>query len=93
MADLLSDAEIAEGLPAGWNHEGDEIARTFEFEDYLSGIDFVAEAGEIAEEEWHHPEMIVRYAEVEVRFTTHDAGGVTGNDLELAALFNDAYEG
>ena len=45
----------------------------------------------IAEEEFHHPEITLRYDEVEVRLTTHDAGGVTKKDLRLADLFDDEY--
>ena len=89
MADLLDDDEIEERLPRGWEREGDEIVRTFEFDDYLEGISFVEQVGELAEEEFHHPEIIVGYEEVEVRFTTHDAGGITDNDIEMAELVNE----
>jgi len=84
MADLLSDEEIEDGLPAGWDREGDEIVRTFEFDEYLDGIGFAAAAGGLAEDAWHHPEMTVGWCEVTVRLTTHDAGGITENDLALA---------
>ena len=47
--------------------------------------------GEIAEDAFHHPEIILRYAEVEVQLTTHDAGGITENDTDLAARFDEAY--
>jgi 4a-hydroxytetrahydrobiopterin dehydratase len=92
MADLLTDAEIADGLPAAWERDGDEIVRTFEFDSYLDGVGFAAGAGGIAEDAWHHPEMTIRWGEVEVRFTTHDAGGITEKDLALAARLDDVYE-
>jgi 4a-hydroxytetrahydrobiopterin dehydratase len=92
MADLLSDEEIEDGLSAGWDREGDEIVRTFEFEEYLDGIGFAAAAGGLAEDAWHHPEMTMGWCEVTVRLTTHDAGGITGNDLDLADRLNDIYE-
>ena len=92
MSDLLSDAAIAEGLPAGWEREGDEVVRTFEFDGYLDGIGFAAGVGGVAEDAWHHPELIVTWGEVEVRFTTHDAGGITEAALEMAARVNDLYE-
>jgi len=91
MADLLSDEEIEDGLPAGWDREGDEIVRTFEFDEYLDGIGFAAAAGGLAEDAWHHPEMTVGWCEVTVRLTTHDAGGITDNDLDLADRLNDIY--
>ncbi|CQH59885.1 probable pterin-4-alpha-carbinolamine dehydratase [Halobacterium hubeiense] len=84
MAELLSDDEVEERVPEGWEREGDEIVRTYEFDDYLKGVAFASEVGELAEEQFHHPEIRIRYEEVEVRFTSHEAGGITTQDVELA---------
>jgi len=92
MAELLSDDEISEQLPDGWDREGDEIVRVYEFDDYLGASGFLAAAAGVAEDAWHHPEMTVRWGECEVRLTTHDAGGITGNDLDLAERLNGIYE-
>ena len=92
MSDLLSDSEIEAQLPDGWTRDGDEIVRQFEFDAYLDAIGFAAGAGGIAEDAWHHPEMILNWGEVEVRFTTHDAGGITQKDIDLAERFNGVYE-
>jgi len=89
MSDLLSDEEIEARLPDGWTRDGDEIVRTFEFESYLEGVGFAAGAGGLAEEAFHHPELTVGWREVEVRLTTHDAGGITANDTDLAERFNE----
>ncbi|WP_327051061.1 4a-hydroxytetrahydrobiopterin dehydratase [Halomicrococcus gelatinilyticus] len=89
MADLLSNEEIDDRLPADWERDGDEIVRVYEFDDYLEGVAFASEVGEIADEEFHHPEMVVRYDEVEVRLTSHEAGGITDRDVELAERFDD----
>lgn len=89
MAELLDDEEIQSRLPEGWEQDGEEITRTFEFDDYLAGIDFAREVGEIAEEEFHHPEMVVGYEEVEVRFTSHEEGGITDQDIEMAERVTD----
>lgn len=89
MAELLDDEEIQSRLPEGWERDGEEITRTFEFDDYLQGIEFAREVGELAEEEFHHPEMIVGYEEVEVRFTSHEEGGITDQDVEMADRVND----
>ncbi|MCY4731235.1 4a-hydroxytetrahydrobiopterin dehydratase [Natronomonas gomsonensis] len=89
MSDLLSDEEIERRLPEGWERDGDEIVRTFEFDSYLEGVGFAAGAGGLAEEAFHHPKMTVEWREVEVRLTTHDAGGITENDTDLAARFNE----
>jgi len=92
MADLLSEEEIAGRLPADWDHDGDEIVRTYEFDSYLEGVGFASGAAGLAEEAFHHPELIVDWREVEVRLTTHDAGGITTNDTELATRFDELYE-
>ncbi|WP_436933937.1 4a-hydroxytetrahydrobiopterin dehydratase [Halovenus marina] len=92
MADLLTDDEIESKLPDGWDREGDEIVRTYEFDAYLDGIGFASGAGGVAEDAWHHPEMTIRWGEVEVRLTTHDAGGITDNDIGLAERLNEIYD-
>lgn len=92
MSDLLSDEEIETRLPTGWEHEGDEIVRSFEFDSYLEGVGFAAGAGGLAEEAFHHPEMTIGWQTVDVRLTTHDAGGITEKDIDLAERFNELTE-
>jgi 4a-hydroxytetrahydrobiopterin dehydratase len=89
MADVLSDEEISKRLPGEWGRDGDEIVRTYEFDDYLDGVEFAADAGELAEEEFHHPTIVIRYKEVEVRYTNHEAGGITEDDLQMAEATDD----
>lgn len=86
MADVLPDDEIEDRLPESWTREGDEIVRTYEFDDYLHGVNFAQMVGEIAESQFHHPEIVIRYEEVEIRLTSHEAGGITDDDLEMAEL-------
>ena len=88
MARLLDDDEIANELPDGWSRDGDEIVRVYEFSDYLDGVAFAASVGEVAEEEFHHPTIEIRYGEVEVRLTSHEEGGITEKDTRLARLFD-----
>jgi 4a-hydroxytetrahydrobiopterin dehydratase len=89
MAETLTDDEITENLPEDWSREGDEIVRTFEFDSYLEGVGFASGAGGLAEEAFHHPEMTIGWCEVEVRLTTHDAGGITEKDIDLAERFDE----
>jgi 4a-hydroxytetrahydrobiopterin dehydratase len=89
MADLLDDDAIEAQLPDGWTREGDEIVRTYEFDAYLDGVGFASAVGGLAQEAFHHPEITIGWREVEVRLTTHDAGGITANDTELAARFDE----
>ncbi|WP_135828159.1 4a-hydroxytetrahydrobiopterin dehydratase [Halorussus halobius] len=89
MAELLSDDEIDRRIPDGWEREGDEIVRVYEFDDYLKGVAFASEVGEIAEEQFHHPTIEIGYEAVTVRFTSHEEGGVTDADVEMAELTDD----
>ena len=84
MSDVLDDDEIRSGLPENWTIDDDEIVRVYEFDDYLEGVAFASEVAELADEEFHHPEIRIRYDEVEVRFTSHEAGGITEQDLQMA---------
>jgi 4a-hydroxytetrahydrobiopterin dehydratase len=63
--------------------------RVYEFDDYLEGVAFATEVGEIAEEQFHHPTIEIGYEEVTVRFTSHEEGGVTDADVEMAELTDD----
>jgi 4a-hydroxytetrahydrobiopterin dehydratase len=89
MADLLSDEEIEAQLPDGWERDGDKIVKTYEFDAYLDGVGFAAGVGGVAQDAFHHPEVTIGWREVEIRLTTHDAGGITENDIDLAARIED----
>ncbi|ERG89806.1 MAG: pterin-4a-carbinolamine dehydratase [halophilic archaeon J07HX5] len=91
MAETLSEEELATQLPEGWGRDNNEIVRTFEFDAYLEGAGFAAGAAGIAQEAFHHPEITISWREVEVRLTTHDAGGITKADTSLAARLNELY--
>ena len=87
----LTDDEVDAQLPADWDREGSEIVRTYEFDDYLTGVSFATDLAEIADEEFHHPELIIGFRSIEVRLTSHEAGGITDDDIRLAELFDDEY--
>jgi 4a-hydroxytetrahydrobiopterin dehydratase len=82
----LSDAEIATGLAdlAGWDRVGDEIVKTFDCGTFPGAIAFVVRIGFFAEQADHHPDLDIRWKRVRVALTTHDDGGLTAKDLELA---------
>ena len=83
---LLSDAEVASALTAlpGWARAGDEIEKTFERASFADAIAFVVRVGFLAEAADHHPDLDVRWRRVRVALTTHDSGGLTANDVDLA---------
>jgi len=83
----LTAAEISyrlESLP-DWKVESGILIRTFAFEDFLSSLTFVNRVGELAERVGHHPDIDIRYNRVRLALVTHDAGGLTGKDFDLAA--------
>ena len=85
MAVLDTDriVQALEELP-GWQLEGDAIRREFTFDDFLAAVDFINRLAPLAEEANHHPELTNVYSTVTVVLTTHDEGGVTTKDLDLA---------
>ena len=86
MSDLLPEDELSAALKKlpEWELEGTAICRSIEFEEFMDAIDFVNLVAEVAEDAQHHPEIDIRHAKVDLRLTTHDVGGVTELDLELA---------
>jgi 4a-hydroxytetrahydrobiopterin dehydratase len=83
---LLSDAEITAALDTlpGWSRSGDEIEKTFELASFPAAIAFVVRIGFLAEQADHHPDLDVRWRKVRVALTTHDSGGLTDKDADLA---------
>ncbi len=82
----LADEAVAAFLAAhpGWERRGDAITKTFSFDSYAAGIAFVVKVGFAAEARDHHPDLHVGWRRVEVAWTTHDAGGITALDTEMA---------
>jgi len=86
----FSAAEVAlhlSALPA-WKFEAGELARTFQFEDFRAAVRFVNRIAEVAEEAGHHPDIDLRYNRVRLGLATHDAGGLTAKDFDLAACID-----
>lgn len=88
MAERLSAGarkQALAGLP-GWTEKPgrEAIGRTFTFKDFNEAFGFMTRAALIAEKKNHHPEWRNVYKTVEVVLATHDAGGVTALDIELA---------
>lgn len=62
----------------------ESIVKTYKFDSYLEGIDFVNEVAQLAEKNNHHPDMLVQWSKVVVTLSTHDAEGLTEKDFNLA---------
>jgi 4a-hydroxytetrahydrobiopterin dehydratase len=85
---VFSAQEVASHLAVlpGWKIEAGELTRTFTFKDFLAALAFVNRVGERAEEAGHHPDIDIRYNKVRLAVVSHDAGGLTAKDFELAAV-------
>lgn len=82
-------AESLEGVP-GWSlsRDGEAIARKFEFRNFSEAFAFMTRCALAAEKLDHHPEWSNVYKTVDVELTTHDAGGLTELDFDLARRMN-----
>jgi 4a-hydroxytetrahydrobiopterin dehydratase len=92
VTERLPDDEIAQWLRSrtGWERQGDEIRKHFERVSFADAISFVVRIGFLAEAANHHPDLDIRWRTVAVALTTHDAGGLTRRDLDLAASIDEA---
>ncbi|AJE45272.1 4a-hydroxytetrahydrobiopterin dehydratase [Celeribacter indicus] len=96
MTEILSRAERDEALKqmtqSGWGEarDGEAIAKTFRFADFKDAFAFMSKVALCAEEMNHHPEWTNVYNRVEVVLSTHDAGGVTAEDIKLAQFMDEA---
>lgn len=82
----LSDDDVTTALTglAGWERTGDEIVKTYERPSFAAAIAFVVRIGFLAEAADHHPDLDIRWRKVRVALTTHDAGGLSELDVQLA---------
>ena len=93
MATRLSDAEITSQQRSldSWQVENGELVRTFSFPDFRASLAFVNRVGDLAEAAGHHPDIDIRYNRVRLALVTHDAGGLTVKDFDLALKINGAH--
>ncbi|MGB6974643.1 MAG: 4a-hydroxytetrahydrobiopterin dehydratase [Terracidiphilus sp.] len=86
----LSQQEIETrlgGLPK-WKVVKGELERVFTFDDFVTALAFVNQVGSLAEEAGHHPDIDIRYNRVRLALVTHDAGGITAKDFDLASAID-----
>ncbi len=89
MAKLtLAQITASLGSVSKWKKKGSIISRTYEFKDFPTAIKFVNTVARLAEKAWHHPDIDIRWNKVTLALTTHDEGGLTEKDFELAQKFD-----
>ncbi|MGV3574496.1 MAG: 4a-hydroxytetrahydrobiopterin dehydratase [Devosia sp.] len=88
MADKLKSEDIAAARSklSGWSVENGEkeLKRTFKFKDFSEAFGFMARVALLADKADHHPDWSNSYNKVEIVLSTHDAGGLTQKDVDLA---------
>ena len=84
---LLTSDEIVEALKqvTGWREEDGHLKKRFTFENFAASLAFVNQVGAVAEAADHHPDINFGWGYAEFAITTHDRGGITDVDLDLAA--------
>jgi 4a-hydroxytetrahydrobiopterin dehydratase len=94
MTELLSDIAIQRelGSLAGWSRRGDVLTRTYQFRNFAQSMEFVNRVAGLAESANHHPDIDIRYSKVTLTLSTHDAGGITANDVGLARAIDQTEE-
>ena len=82
----LTESEVTSELSSveNWKREGDKLFCEYEFENFVVAFSFMAGCALVAEKMDHHPEWFNVYNKVRVHLTTHDAGGISAFDFELA---------
>ena len=86
-----ADLEAALATLSGWGLDQDKLYREFVFDDFNAAFGFMSRVALAAEAANHHPEWFNVYNRVRVHLTTHDAGGITKRDLELATRMNEYF--
>ena len=86
----LSEEQIKEELAnlSGWSIVNGKLHKDFVFKDFIEAFGFMSTAALHIEKMNHHPEWFNVYNKIKVDLTTHDAGGITQNDINLARILN-----
>ncbi len=87
----LSDEEINDAINdlKGWKIADGNLYKRFSFPNFTESLDFIIKVGVIAEEKDHHPDICFGWGYAEFSITTHDAGGLTQNDFDLAKAIDN----
>ncbi|WP_102157838.1 4a-hydroxytetrahydrobiopterin dehydratase [Zhihengliuella halotolerans] len=85
----LSPSEISEAALTGWRQDGETIAARFQTKSFATGLELVNRIGASAEQANHHPDITLTYPEVSVTLSSHDVGGITSRDIDLARIVSE----
>jgi 4a-hydroxytetrahydrobiopterin dehydratase len=74
-----------------WDFKENAIEKDFKFKNFTQALGFIVQVGVLAERMNHHPELFNVYNKVRIRLNTHDSGGVTTKDFDLASQIEDLF--
>jgi len=84
---------MPQSVPSGWTQGHNALTRTIQRADFVEALALVLEIGKLAERANHHPDIDIRYRNVHLSLSSHEAGNiVTDKDLALAREINDLSE-
>jgi 4a-hydroxytetrahydrobiopterin dehydratase len=88
---LLDPDAVAERLKtlSSWRLEDGKLVKSYKFPDFVAAVAFVDRLAVVAEEQNHHPDLVVGWGRVTVQLTSHDVGGVSARDFRLAAALDE----
>jgi 4a-hydroxytetrahydrobiopterin dehydratase len=91
----LSDAQIQDFLKhqPSWNLKSGKLVREWTFKDFVEAMAFVNRVAGLAEAEGHHPDIDIRYNQVSLALVSHDAGGITDRDANMAQHIDAHFDG
>ena len=95
VMDKLDNDQIESRLESlsEWTLNGESLQRTIGFPDFKAAMAFVNKLADAAEKAAHHPDIMIRYGKVTLTLTTHDAGGLTEKDFDMAAVVESLLAG
>ena len=88
----VEEIENARANLNDWNVENAQLKKRFQFKNFADALAFVNQVGAVAERRDHHPDIFFGWGYAEFSITTHDAGGLTHNDFDLAKEIDDLME-
>ena len=91
MSTVLTSTEIdlaLQKLP-GWTRTTSTIERIFQFDDFVQAMKFVNQIATAAQAANHHPDILISYSKVTLALVSHDSGGVTQRDIQMAGKINE----
>ena len=93
MKQALTQAEIEQALQSipGWTLQQGKLTRDWTFKDFVQAMEFVNQLAALAEAAGHHPDIDIRYNRVRLGLVSHDAGGITQRDANMAKQINQKF--